>query len=44
MQKEREIYLQFSVLGLTMIESLLKNRALDDAKASGHLLSEDESC
>lgn len=36
--------MRFSVLGLTMVESLLKNGALDDAQTSRHLLSEEESC
>lgn len=43
-KKRKEIYLQFSVLGLTVMESLLKNRAVDDAQTSGHLSSENESC
>lgn len=43
-KKKREIYLQFSVLGLTAMESLLKNRTLDDGQTSGHLLSEGASC
>lgn len=44
MQKKREIYLQFFVLDLTVTEPLLKTRELDNAKPSGRLLSEDESC